>query len=487
VSAPAERRPARVLLIFPDQLRWDALPCYGMDFMRTPHLDRMAREGMVFETAYTPSPVCQPARASLMTGLNPLTHRVLGNLHWYPRETPLWSRAATRAGIRTATIGKMHFIPWNDWSGFEDRIIAEDKTNFYRRDNYTLWLEAQGYKRDFAGDHPGYDEGMGAYTSPLPPELHIDNYVGDRAAEWLRAHAHESFFAWVGLPSPHRPYDPPAPLAGLYRDAPIPPALGRAGEMDDKPASQRAYLARTARDSAFRDDPSRLDAALVRHMRAHYLATVTLVDQQVGKMLGTLQDAGVLDDTLIIFTSDHGDALGDHGLMGKNQFYDSTARVPLLVRGPGVKAGARCPALVDTLDLVPTMIEHLGVTFEAPVQGKSLSALFADPAAPHHDAVYSAIDTRAMIRRGRWKLNRHGDGPGEGEGELYDMEADPGELTNLYGRPATAEIRARLESRLLLHTIRSVSASSRFTVAAPDEERETAMARIRARNRANGS
>src|SRR5688572_9874118 len=421
--------------------------------MRTPHLDRLAREGMVFDTAYTPAPVCQPARASLMTGLNPLTHRVLANLHWYPPDTPLWVREVTRAGIRTAAIGKMHFIPWDDRSGFEDRIIAEDKTNFYRRDDYTLWLEAHGYRRDFPGDHPGYHEGMGAYTSPLPPELHIDNYVGDRAAEWLRAHAHESFFAWVGLPSPHRPYDPPAPLADLYRDAPIPPALGRTVRMADTPVSQRLASEESARSSAaFRDDPTRLDGPLVRHMRAHYLATVTLVDQQVGKMLGALEKAGVLDDTLVIYTSDHGDALGDHGMMGKSRFYDSTARVPLIVRGPGVRAGTRCPALVNTLDLVPTMIEHLGVTFDAPVQGKSLSPLFADPAAPHHDAIYSAIGSRVMIRRGRWKLSREG----SGDGELYDMEADLGELVNLYGAPESAEIQSQLESQLLLHTIRSV-------------------------------
>ena len=472
-------RPTRVLLIFPDQHRWDVLPCYGLDFMQTPHLDRMAREGMVFETAYTPSPVCQPARASLMTGLNPLTHRVLGNLHWYPPETPLWVREATRAGIRTAAIGKMHFIPWNDWSGFEDRIIAEDKTSFYRRDDYTHWLEAHGYQRAYPGDFPGYAEGMGSYASPLPPELHIDNYVGDRAAEWLRAHAHESFFAWVGLPSPHSPYDPPAPLAELYRDAPIPPAIGYPGELETKPAAQRATRDGYAQRPTFPIDAHRLDPALVRRLRQHYLATVTLVDQQVGKMLGALEEAGVLDETLVIYTSDHGDALGDHGLLAKNYFYDSMARVPLLGRGPGVQAGARCGMLVDTLDLVPTVIEHLGMSFDAPVQGKSLAPLFANPAAAHHDAVFSAIGNRVMMRRGRWKLARYG----QGDGELYDMEYDPDELVNLYGDPAHQQTRAELESRLLAHVIESVAASSRFTVAPPDEERERAFAPIRARGR----
>ena len=236
MTSIAESKPRRVLLIFPDQHRWDVLPCYGLDFMQTPNLDRMAREGMVFETAYTPSPICQPCRASMMTGLNPLSHRVLGNLQWYPPQTPLWVRAATDAGIRTASIGKMHFIPWNDWNGFEDRIIAEDKTNYYRRDNYTHWLEAQGHKRAYPGDFPQYHEGMGAYPSPLPPDVHIDNFVGDRAAEWLRAHAHESFFCWVGLPSPHSPYDPPAPMADLYKDAPIPKAVDPTGEVGYKPA-----------------------------------------------------------------------------------------------------------------------------------------------------------------------------------------------------------------------------------------------------------
>ena len=192
----------------------------------------------------------------------------------------------------------------------------------------------------------------------------------------------------------------------------MPAAPGRPGELDAKPAAQRAQRAAYARRATFPIDAGRLDAALVRRLRKHYLATVTLVDQQVGKLLGALEDAGVLDETLVLFTSDHGDALGDHGLLGKSYFYNSMARVPLLARGPGVRPGARCPALVDTLDLVPTILDRFGVPFDAPVQGRSLAPLFADPAAPHHDAVFSALADRAMVRSGPWKLVCYGDGDG---------------------------------------------------------------------------
>lgn len=472
-------RPARVLLITSDQQRWDTLPCYGLDFMHTPNLDRLAREGQVFRYAFTPSPVCQPARASLMTGLDPLTHRVLNNGCWYPPQTPVWVREVGAAGYRTAAIGKMHFYPWNNWGGFQDRIIAEDKRHYYRRDDYTLWLEAHGYRRLHPLNHPGYAEGLGAYASPLPPELHIDSYIGDRGAEWLRAHAHEPFFAWVSFNSPHDPYDPPEDLAGLYRDAPLPPAVGFPGELDTKPEAQRRARERAGANPVYLLDFNRLDHRLVRHLRAHYLATVTLIDRQVGKLLGALEDAGVLDETLVIFTSDHGDALSDHGLVYKSFFYECMVRVPLLVRGPGVPAGVQSDALVDLLDLVPAILRHLGIRFEGPVQGQDLTPLFTDPAAPHRDAVFSVVGDHAMVRTRQWKLARYGNG----DGELYDLEADPGEVRNLYGLSQYREAQSELEARLLQHVLARTAASARFTATPPDPERVAVEARIRARDR----
>ena len=302
-----------LLFITADQQRWDSLPCYGLDFMRTPHLDRLAREGMVFERCYVPAPLCVPTRAALMCGQWPTATGVLGNSHWLDAgKLPEWPQALTDAGYNTAAIGKMHFFPWDARNGFQERISAEDKRHTYLPDDHCKFLQAHGYKRAHPTQNPGYFDTLNASVTPLPKRFHVDGFIGDQAADWLAENGKEPFAAWVSFAGPHDPYDPPAEMADMYYDAPIPAPVGSRAELVNKPRAQQQAGKENVKNSMYRMNPAEATPAQHRLWRAHYYANISLIDEEVGKMLAALEANGTLDETLIIYTADHGDALGDH-------------------------------------------------------------------------------------------------------------------------------------------------------------------------------
>ncbi|HET6318455.1 MAG TPA: sulfatase-like hydrolase/transferase, partial [Chloroflexota bacterium] len=327
-----------LLFITTDQQRWDSLPCYGLEFMRTPHLDRLAREGIVFERAYTPAPLCVPMRAAMMSGLWPSTSGVMGNSHWLDPSIPVWPQLVTsfgpqqggpggaevtRGGRKTAAIGKMHFHPWDARYGFLERISAEDKRHTYLPDDYSKYLLAHGLRQWHPTEKPGYFDWLQASVTPAPKRFHVDGFVGDRAAEWLAANAGAAggpFAAWVSFPGPHDPYDPPEELASMYYDAPIPEPVGGPEELATKPRAQQRRNRASRESVQYQIDPSSATPEQLRRWRAHYYANISLIDEGIGKILATLEQTGQLENTLIVFTSDHGDALGDHGLAYKS-FY----------------------------------------------------------------------------------------------------------------------------------------------------------------------
>jgi choline-sulfatase len=440
-----------LLFITTDQQRWDSLPCYGLSFMRTPHLDRLAREGLVFDHAYTPAPLCVPARASLLSGQWPSTTGVLGNNHGLAADTPTWPARLSAAGYRTAAIGKMHFYPWDARQGFEERISAEDKRHVYLQDDFVKFLRAHGHERVHPTTNPGYFESLGAPVTPLPKRFHVDGFTGDQAADWLARHGHEPFAAWVSFAGPHDPYDPPEEMAAMYADAPIPVPIGSRAELATKPRAQQRANTETINNSMFRIDPTQATPEQHRRWRAHYYANISLIDEGIGKILAALEATDALERTLIIFTSDHGDALGDHGLAYKSFFYDCMARVPLIVRGPGVAAGQRCPALVSLLDLVPLFYGVAGVEPPPTLEGVDLTPLLQAPTGPGRSAVFSENLGALMVRDARYKYVHYADG----DCELYDLSTDPTEERNLADDSAAAPEIARLRALLLEHTLRS--------------------------------
>lgn len=459
-----------LLFITTDQQRWDSLPCYGLDFIQTPALDRLAREGLVFEQCIVPAPVCVPCRAAIMTGQYPSTLGVLSNGTWLPDGVPTWPKLLSAAGRRTAAIGKMHFYPWNAQDGFDERIIAEDKRHVYLPDDHVQFLKANGMERPHPTADPGYFETLGAPTKPWPKRFHIDAFVGDQAASWLEQNGQEPFALWVSFPGPHDPYDPPQELADLYVDAPIPEPVGSAAELAHKPPAQRGRGQNVLENAMFQLDLSQATPAHYRHWRAHYYANITLIDEGIGKILAALEKVGVLDDTLIVFTSDHGDALGDHGLPFKAFFYDSMVHVPLILRGPGVPRGERAGSLVSTLDLIPLFFQSCGVEAPPTLQGLDISPLLQEPSATLREAAFSEIAGRAMVQTQDHKYAHYVDG----SAELYDLRADPQEVDNLAGRGDVVDIERELGALLLEHWLANQAQQVRAT-AVPQHPRRVAI------------
>jgi arylsulfatase len=448
-----------ILFITTDQQRQDSLGCYGLDFMQTPALDRLVRQGVVFDRCSSVCPICQPARASFILGQYPLVTGVTHNFRWISPNSPTIARAFGRAGWNTAAIGKMHFHPWDNTEGFRFRISAEDKRHYFRPDDYTLFLQKNGYTREHPATYPRYQEQLGAAVSPLPQELHIDSFIGDSAVRWLEGQAREPFFCWVSFNSPHDPYDPPAELAGLYREASIPEAVGSPEELKHKPAYQSEILDFFRDNLLYRTDYRKLTGPAIRRIREYYLATVSLVDRQIAKILAALEVRGLAESTLVVFSSDHGDHLGDHGLPFKATFYESALMVPLIVAGPGVRAGGRCSAQVNWLDLHATFLSLAGIEVPDHVQGRDISPLFADPEAlvdtrtgkpdPYYRVAFSELLGGAMVRTERYKLVLCDDG----DGELYDLQEQPLEVNNHFRDSAFREIKEELSGLLAAHLV----------------------------------
>lgn len=445
-------RARNLLFITTDQQRFDSLPCYGLDFVQAPNIERLAREGTVFDKCYTPAPVCVPCRAAWMTGQWPSTLGVLSNGQWLDPSTPSWPALLSAAGLRTAAIGKMHFMPWDQSGGFDERVSAEDKRHTYLPDDHYKFLRAHGIRRAHPTENPGYFESLGAPVTPLDRRFHVDGFTGDSAADWLQQHGNDPFAIWVSFAGPHDPYDPPEDMADMYYNAPIPEPVGSAQELVNKPKAQQTRTDSTG-NSMFRIKPSDATPEQIRRWRAHYYANISLIDEGIGKMLAALEVHGVLEDTMIVFTSDHGDALGDHGLSYKGYFYESMAHVPLIVRGPGVQQGVRCGSVASGLDVVALFYETFGVEPPEAMQAISPAPMLQDATAATRDAVFCEIGGRAMVCDGRWKYVHYA----SGEAELYDLTQEPQEVDNLAGRPEYAAEEARLRARLLEDWLRNQS------------------------------
>ncbi|TBL76587.1 sulfatase [Paenibacillus thalictri] len=465
-----------LLFITTDQQRQDSLPCYGMSFMKTPNLDRLASEGMVFDRCYVPAPLCVPCRASIMSGYYPSAVGTMGNETWLDPDVPTWAGLISEGGYRTAGIGKMHFAPWDILNGFDERITCEDKRHSYIPDDHARFLERHGLEKPHPADYPRYYETNGAPLYPYAKSFHPDAYIADQAAEWLDRNGDAPFAVWVSFVGPHDPYDPPAELADMYKDAPIPEPIPVPDRLEDKAAIKLQRAAKLAMtNSMFRIDVSQTTPEQFRTWRAHYYANISLIDEGIGKILDALERKGILEQTTIVFTSDHGDALGDHGMVWKGFFYDSMVKVPLIVRGPGVPAGSRCETLVSTLDLIPYFYETCEVKAPSDLQGRSIGPLLEGSGAPRPAYVFSEVDQQYMVMDGRYKYSLYA----SGGKELYDLQEDPRELTNLAGDERYKDTIAALHEALIRHMMESNSIHSKFTRKTACAERDEIEANYR--------
>lgn len=434
-----------ILFITTDQQRRDSLPCYGQDFMITPALDKLATEGMVFDRAYSLSPICQPARASLITGQYPHVNGVCQNFQWISPETPTIAELFNEAGWKTAAIGKMHFYPWDNPESFQDRIIAEDKRHVFLNDDWTKFLHEQGYERDHPHRVKEYDQTGASFTSPLPEEMHIDSFIGSEAVKWLKSSPRKPFFCWVSFNSPHDPYDPPEPLSSLYDDILLPEPIGSFDDLKDKPDYLKKNLSQWSNNPLFMAKLENLPKEKFMEWRKKYYATISLIDKQIENILKTLDEQNLTDETLIVFSSDHGDLLGDHGLPFKNNFFEGSLGVPLIIRGPGVTPGTRNKTPVNWADLFSSFLSAADIRVPDHSQGLDITAVFSNPELIMTDISYSELNDKAMIMKDQYKLIYGADG----RGELYNLKEDPHEQMNLFDNISYSEICRNLINRML--------------------------------------
>lgn len=440
-----------ILLIFTDQQRWDTLAAYGNEHIRTPNLDRLAAQGAVFDTAITPCPMCLPARTCTMTGLSA---GKLGSLeNSYPKRVDNRDTIAgilKTAGYFCKAIGKMHFSnePHAESYGMDDMELSEEtrgtrytddprKLVFDEYDRYLIERKLWGWEKP---PEIGYNE-IKPLMNPLPKEHHVTQWCGDRTVRWLTEERPKDkpFFLWTSFVKPHVPYDCPAHLADAYDPSSLPePWISPRDGSYKNP-----YIVRYREQKEF-DLYSR---EAKQKAKAYYYANITFIDEQIGRILDALEEQGLAESTLVIFTSDHGDLMGDHELWYKSFGYEGSVRVPLLMRRPGrIRPGTRCGELVGHLDILPTIVAAAGLGPAAGRPGRNLFEYLAGTATC--DFQFSEImeppGHMIHVRTKEWKYLFHQNG---GYEELYDIRADPRELADLSGREEYRTVIGSLRKR----------------------------------------
>ncbi len=454
----AGRRPPNVLLLLSDQHQPRALGIDGHPVVKTPNLDALARSGVRFQRAYCANPVCGPARASIWTGLYTHHHRVWTNEVPWPVGTKSIAHSFRAAGYHTAAIGKMHFasahthgfdyrLDFNDWYqylGPKVKIYADEVGWPFPGDGHpqirSLWRDTgDPWKDVYENDGRKGRTHLGR-VSKLAEEDHFDSFVARESIEYLKTHARQGpFFLVTSFLKPHQPFMPAARFAALYRagEMRLPESWGK-----KDPATTPRFIQQRMAEHPI--TPEVLDPRQALQRIASYYGCLTQMDDCVGVMLRALKELGLEDDTIVVYTSDHGELLGEHSLWQKFVFYEASVGAPLIFRVPGMtRAGAACEALASHVQLAPTLAELCGVNSLAAYDGASLVPWLKDPRRPSEAPVHAHFDLRspnkkAMVRHGDWKYCHYGnDIP-----ELFNLREDPLELRNLAAVPAA---RGKLE------------------------------------------
>ena len=484
------RRP-NILLVTTDQQKADTLPLYGNRHVRTPSLDALAERGVVVDGHICNSPACSPARAAILTGRYPHTTGVRAlHLHLPEGEITLVD-ALRRAGYETALIGKNHafadgsivsqtragLLALDEWPESLESFpahaerLADDGRLADRRTSFDTWFTAdhagpEGAEhaelREFSMQAWLWRSHAAVATTPLPPERCTTGVLGARAAEFVRDRrdADRSWFLWLSFPDPHNPYQAPEPYASMYDpgEVDVPPR----DSLETKPERQRIAHRMCGMHAATEDD--------VRAVVAMQYGQVSFLDTALGEVLGALAETGAESETIVVFTTDHGGYVGDHGAMHKSvAFYDALVRLPLVVSWPGTLPTRRASeGFLEQVDLMPTLLDLAQVPVPPGVQGRSQAAelaggqpmrtrAFAEcgegrdplgwddlpflPDDPFDDRFFGWDGFREgwlgqgkMIRTAEWKYAWYANG----DRELYDLANDPHELVNVAGRPEHA-------------------------------------------------
>lgn len=429
VSSFAAEQRQNVLFIISDDLTSTALGCYGNTVCKTPNIDRLAARGMRFTQAYCQGTYCGPSRASFMSGYYPHATGVQGYVNPRPQigDRATWSQHFKNAGYYAARVSKIFHmgVP----GGIEDGGDgADDPASWTERFNSPgpEW-KAPGLGETLEGNPDGKKPVVGGNTFVIVAAdgddmVHSDGKTSAKARELIEQHAKDPFFLAVGFVRPHVPFVAPKKYFDMYPPEEMTLPEKVPGDWDDIPKPGINY--KTSLNM-------KMDVVKQKKAVSGYYAAVSFMDAQVGKVLDALEKSGQMDNTIIIFTSDHGYHLGEHDFWAKVSLHDESARVPLIISVPGKKPGVS-DSLVELLDLYPTTAKLCGLEVPARLQGRDISPILDDPKAKVHDTVFSVAGSSKglMLCDDRWVFIQYGE-DAKGGIELFDMKNDPQQITNL--------------------------------------------------------
>ena len=478
-----------ILLITSDQQHWNCLGVVNPK-LKTPHLDRLCNQGTRFTRAYCPNPTCTPTRASIITGLYPSRHGAWSLGTKLPEDVPTLGAMLGAQGYTSTLIGKAHFQPlasasdqasiecqpilrdldyWRDfggpWYGFDHIELARNHADEgHVGQHYAIWMEEQGLDnwRDYFQDpQTGQPKRKGAWD--LPAEFHYSTWTAERTLANIERCAGEEkpFFTWASFHDPHPPYLVPEPWASMYDPADMEPGTLLENEMELLPEHFRLTQEEQPDYSAYHESgfanhgfQSHLtgDEEGRREMAIYYGMT-SFMDEQIGRILDGLDERGLSENTLVVFTTDHGHFLGQHGLWHKGAFhYEDLIKVPFIVRGPGVPAQTESDALQSLVDLAPTFLAACEAPISGAMQGVNQLEVWQGQTEKARDEVIvefrhqpTKVHLQTLVTD-RYKLTVYRD---QSYGELFDLELDPDERRNLWDAPEAAGVKAEMMAQMV--------------------------------------
>jgi len=466
----ADKRP-NILLILSDQQRIDTVSAYGLNgICRTPNIDGLARRGVRFDQAFTPTAICAPARASILTGLYPHNHGVTGNDSLLDPDVKGIQEYLNESGYRCGYAGKWHVdgergpsemgFTGKDFVGYAfpgSRVLPGlqfDLPPLNKPNHYEEYLKEHGFEprvtNRFVGTNPTNQAQEMFALHDGPVESSIEYFVADEANRVIDeiSAENEPFFMWTNFWGPHSPSLVPEPYYSMYDPADIPEHPGYRETFENKPYRQSLIEKLWGLgDYGWKG---------FQEIAARYFGHCTLIDDMVGKTLEHLAVRGLLDNTVVIYSADHGDCLGAHRLIEKGEFmYDEIYRIPLIAAHPDCTApGSTNDDFVYLHELAPTVLDIAGIESHDPMDGESLKgAVLGDDSPNGRDEVYCVFDRHFTVvqqRMVRTRTHQLTFSAGD-QGELYDLVADPYQLTNVYGRPDYEAVRLDLLDRMRGH------------------------------------
>jgi len=436
-----------ILWICTDQQKWNTIGALGNPYVKTPNLDRLVKEGVSFTSAFCQAPFCTPSRASFMTGMYPSTlHATKNGAAEWPETAPLITKILKDAGYECGLAGKLHLStamanrpekrPLDD--GYQTFHFSHSPYQGGNTNDYIRYWRERGVDVIKLKEELGY----------VPTQYHQTTWCTDRAIDFIKERREWPWLFSLNIYDPHGPFDPPKEYVERYDIDELPEPLFVESDIDEKSVFNNVVFQSTPKKYSSKENKERL---------AKYWAQIDLIDENIGRILKALEESGQLDNTLIIFMSDHGDMTGDHGLINKGcRFYESLVRVPLIFWYPSaIKTSLQCDALVELIDIVPTLLDIVGLPGNNRTQGQSLVPVLTGNTAQefHRDFVRSEyydtqesienpkISNGTMLRTDDYKLVVY---HGHKKGELFDLKNDPNEFHNLWDDAAFKDIKEKL-------------------------------------------